>query len=341
MSLISVKEAIEDIKNGKMIVIVDDEDRENEGDLVFAGAFCDVEKVNFAITHAKGILCTPVSKEIAKRLGFDLMVRDNTSNHETAFTITVDAKEATTGVSAVERDMTIKLISNPSTKMSDFVAPGHIFPLIAKAGGVLERIGHTEGSIDLCVMAGLAPVSVICEIVNEDGTMARRDDLDEFCKKHNLNMVSIAQIVEYRLQHETLISFGDKKECVFAGYKTLCYDVKDHRENSHKVFVFGDIKEETNVKFHKVSTDLNFLTSKKYDEFMKYIDMLSKKGGVLIFLNNSFDDSENLIKEYGIGAQILRELGIKKINILSSNEQGDFAGISGFGIDIIGQTTLK
>ena len=150
MALVSIEQAIEDIKNGKMIVIVDDEDRENEGDIVFAGAFSTTEKVNFAITHAKGVLCTPVSKDVAKKLGFEPMVKDNTSSHETAFTITVDAKDATTGVSAMERDMTIKLITNYKISTpNDFVAPGHIFPLISKDGGVLERIGHTEASIDL------------------------------------------------------------------------------------------------------------------------------------------------------------------------------------------------
>ncbi|CZE47818.1 bifunctional 3,4-dihydroxy-2-butanone 4-phosphate synthase/GTP cyclohydrolase II [Campylobacter geochelonis] len=335
MAFVSVEQAIDDIKNGKMIVMVDDENRENEGDLVFAGAFCDMEKVNFAITHAKGVLCTPVSKEIAKKLGFVPMVSNNTSSHETAFTITVDAKDATTGVSAYERDMTIKLIASSSAKPSDFVAPGHIFPLIAKDGGVLERIGHTEGSIDLCVMAGLAPVAAICEIVKEDGTMARRDDLDKFCKKFNLNMISIAQLVEYRLKNETLVKFSPPQDSQIAGINAKLYDVTDHKNNLHKVFVFGDIKENTNVKFHKISSDVEFLTSLKYAQFMKSLEILEKEGGVLVFLSNS-ETCDSEVKEYGIGAQILLNLGIKKITLLSSSEHKEFIGLSGFGLDIAG-----
>ena len=299
MGFVSIEEAIKDIKNGKMIVVVDDEDRENEGDLVFAGAFSDVEKVNFAITHAKGVLCTPVNKEIAKKLGFDLMVKDNTSNHETAFTITVDAKKATTGVSAVERDMTIKLITNFSTSTKDdFVFPGHIFPLIAKDGGVLERIGHTEASIDLCKLAGLAPVSVICEIVNEDGTMARRDDLDKFCKKFDLNMVSVADLVKYRLKNETLIKFSELKYGELAGIKVKFYEVIDHKNNIQRVYIFGDISKTSNVKFHKISSDYEFLTTDKFSEFKRSLDILENEGGVLIM----FDALQNgSMKDYGIG----------------------------------------
>lgn len=334
MAFVSIKQAIDDIKNGKMIVIVDDEDRENEGDIVFAGAFSTPEKVNFAITHAKGVLCTPVSKEVANKLGFEPMVKDNTSNHETAFTITVDAKDATTGVSAGERDMTIKLITNYKTSnKDDFVAPGHIFPLIAKDGGVLERIGHTEASIDLCVLAGLAPVSVICEIVNEDGTMARRDDLDEFCAKFDLNMVSIADLVKYRLQNETLIKFSELKSGYLAGREVKFYDVIDHKYRVHKVYLFGDIKENTNVKFLQISTDYEFLTTDKFDKFNKALTVLESDGGVLLFFDNQNEDE---MKNFGIGAQILTKLGIKKLNVISKSENRDFAGLSGFGLDIIG-----
>lgn len=334
MGFVSIEEAIKDIKNGKMIVVVDDEDRENEGDLVFAGAFSDVEKVNFAITHAKGVLCTPVNKEIAKKLGFDLMVKDNTSNHETAFTITVDAKKATTGVSAVERDMTIKLITNFSTSTKDdFVFPGHIFPLIAKDGGVLERIGHTEASIDLCKLAGLAPVSVICEIVNEDGTMARRDDLDKFCKKFNLNMVSVADLVKYRLKNETLIKFSELKYGELAGIKAKFYEVTDHKNNIQRVYIFGDISKTSNVKFHKISSDYEFLTTDKFIEFKRSLDILESEGGVLIMFDALQNGSMN---DYGIGAQILANLKIEKINIINKSHNRDFAGLSGFGLDIIG-----
>ena len=175
MAFENVLKAIEDIKNGKMLIMVDDEDRENEGDLVFSAASSDMQKVNFAITHAKGVLCLAMDEANAKRLDLPLMVAKNTSSHETAFTVTIDTKDATTGVSAYERDMTIRLAAETSSKPEDFVRPGQIFPLIAKNGGVLVRTGHTEGSVDLCKLAGVAPMASICEIVKEDGTMARRD----------------------------------------------------------------------------------------------------------------------------------------------------------------------
>ncbi|NLK66486.1 MAG: bifunctional 3,4-dihydroxy-2-butanone 4-phosphate synthase/GTP cyclohydrolase II [Campylobacteraceae bacterium] len=334
MALVSIEQAIEDIRNGKMVVIVDDEDRENEGDIVFAGAFSTPEKVNFAITHAKGVVCTPVSKEVAKKLGFEPMVKDNTSNHETAFTITVDAKEATTGVSAMERDLTIKLITNYKLSTpDDFVAPGHIFPLIAKDGGVLERIGHTEASIDLCVLAGLAPVSVICEIVNEDGTMARRDDLDIFCEKFGLNMASIADLVKYRLKHETLVKFSELKTGLLAGEQTNFYEVKDHKGRTHKVYVFGEIKSKTNVKFHQTISDYEFLSGAKFNEFKRAMEILKADGGVLIFFD---EQNEDEIKNFGIGAQILAHLNIKELTVISKSKDKEFAGLSGFGLNITG-----
>mgnify|MGYP000861381908 FL=1 len=206
-----VEQAINDIKNGKMVIMVDDEDRENEGDLVFSAASSDMQKVNFAITHAKGVLCLAMDEANAKRLDLPLMVSKNTSSHETAFTVTIDAKEATTGVSAYERDMTIRLAASTDSVPENFVRPGHIFPLIAKKGGVLVRTGHTEGSVDLCKLAGVSPMAAICEIVKEDGTMARRDYLEEFCKKFDLNMVSVSDLVEYRLSHESLIDVSPAK----------------------------------------------------------------------------------------------------------------------------------
>ena len=264
MSFVSVEEAIRDIRSGKAVVMVDDVDRENEGDLVFAGIFSTPELVNFAITHAKGVLCVALSSQIAQRLNLGLMVDKNSSNHETAFTVTIDAKSATTGVSAYERDMTISLMSRPDARAEDFVRPGHIFPLIAKKGGVLVRTGHTEGSTDLCKLAGIDQSAVICEIVRDDGAMARREDLEKFCDKFGINMISVAQIVEYRLKTETLIEFSELKTGQIRGKKAYYYDVQDHENMLHKVFVFGekfDIKngenlsansDTTNVKFHKI-----------------------------------------------------------------------------------------
>ncbi len=249
MAFENVLKAIEDIKNGKMVIMVDDEDRENEGDLVFSAASSDMQKVNFAITHAKGVLCLAMDEANAKRLDLPLMVSKNTSSHETAFTITIDAKEATTGVSAYERDMTIRLAASTDSVPENFVRPGHIFPLIAKKGGVLVRTGHTEGSVDLCKLAGVSPMAAICEIVKEDGTMARHDYLEEFCKKFNLNMISVSELVEYRLSHESLIEVSPAKSVKICGFEAKRYDIKDHENKNHAAYVFGEIKAQTNVKF--------------------------------------------------------------------------------------------
>lgn len=328
-----VKQAIEDIKNGKMVVMVDDEDRENEGDLVFAGEFSDMQKVNFAITHARGVLCLAISSEIAKRLDLDLMVSNNTSCHETAFTVTIDAKNTTTGVSAYERDLTIRLATDANSKPEDFVRPGHIFPLIAKKGGVLSRTGHTEGSVDLCKCAGLAPSAVICEIVKDDGNMARRADLEEFCKKFNLNMVSVSELVEYRLKNESLISIKNSTNTKIMGFDTLKYEISDHEGASHFAFVFGEIDSKTNVKFYKFANNIEIFTSNNFDELLKSIKYLNDNGGVLVCLQDEKNCS-NTVKDFGIGAQILHKLGVSQIELINASKSREFVALSGFGLDI-------
>ena len=206
-----VKRAIKEIQKGNIIIMIDDEDRENEGDLVYAGVFSTPDKVNFLTKKARGLICVSLTKDIADKLELKPMVDSNKESFSTAFTISVDAKECKTGISAFERDLTIKKLSNPTSKPDDFVKPGHIFPLIAKEGGVLVRTGHTEGSVDICKLTGVYPSAVICEIMNEDGSMARRDDLKKFAKEHNLAIVYISDIVEYRLQYESLIEIIKKE----------------------------------------------------------------------------------------------------------------------------------
>ena len=333
--MVSVEQAIEDLKNGKMLVMVDDVDRENEGDLVFASTFSSAQKVNFAITHARGVLCVALSPQIAQQLGLSLMVDKNTSSHETAFTVTIDAKDAKTGVSAYERNMTIELMSRVGARADDFVRPGHIFPLIAKSGGVLARTGHTEGSTDLCRLAGLSQSAVICEIVKDDGDMARRDDLEKFCAQHDINMISVAQIVQYRLKHETLVKFSELKSALLCGEAAKFYDVSDHEGNEHRAYIFGEPEKsaQTNVKFHKISSDLEFLSDTKFNDFMRDLDILRKEGGVLLMLKSAQNRAD--FKSFGIGAQILAHLGVRKIKILSKSEPKDYAGLSGFGIDIV------
>ncbi|MDR1555109.1 MAG: bifunctional 3,4-dihydroxy-2-butanone 4-phosphate synthase/GTP cyclohydrolase II [Campylobacteraceae bacterium] len=329
-----VQAAVEDIKNGKMVVMVDDEDRENEGDLVYASAFSTPEKINFMITHAKGLVCMCVTNIIAKRLNLTPMVEDNDSVHETAFTVSVDARAAKTGISAIERDMTIKIITNPNSVPKDLVRPGHIFPLIAKEGGVLVRIGHTEGSIDLCRLAGAGDCAVICEIVKEDGSMARRDDLDLFCKKHDIKMVSIAELVNYRMKHESLIRESSREKTEFLGVRVERIDFLDHLNNHHTAFVFGKISQNFAAKFHNVTKDIELLSSrKKFDALISSVEYLKKNGGVLIFLDLETKFIDN-VKEYGIGAQILNYLGIRNITLLSSQGSQEFVGIKGFELNI-------
>ncbi len=335
MQINRVKQAIEDIKSGKMVIMIDDEDRENEGDLVYAGTFSSAEKVNFMATHAKGLICVSVNKDTSDRLKLSPMVKDNNSQHETAFTVTVDAKECTTGISAYERDMTIKVLSNYNSKPSDLVRPGHIFPLIAKKGGVLVRTGHTEGSVDLCKMAGLSQVAVICEVMKDDGTMARRDDLELFAKKHNLNIIYISDLVEYRLQNESLIREIAEAKVKFMDSNAKRIDFIDHKDSHHIVYQFGALKETTNVKFHNVGLDIDLLSNdKRYNNLIKSIKYLQKNGGLLVFLEKE-ENRNPYMKEYGIGAGILKDMKVKNIKLLVGKKGVEFVGLSGFGLNVI------
>jgi len=315
--------------------MIDDEDRENEGDLVYASTFSTPQKVNFMATNAKGLICVALSSKIADRLKLTPMVSNNNSQHETAFTVSVDAKECTTGISAYERDLTIKLLANYSTTPDDLVRPGHIFPLIAKEGGTLVRTGHTEGSVDICRLAGVAESAVICEIMKEDGTMARRDDLEKFAKVHNLSIVYISDIVEYRMKNESLIKVDTESKCSFLGNPVKRIDFIDHLNHKHSAFLFGNIDKTANVKFHNIAPDIElFSFENRYDSMINAINFLKKNGGVLIFLNNE-NTQNHYMKEYGIGAQIVNRLGIENIKLLVSVKGKEFIGISGFGLNVI------
>ncbi|MCK9257653.1 MAG: bifunctional 3,4-dihydroxy-2-butanone 4-phosphate synthase/GTP cyclohydrolase II [Sulfurospirillaceae bacterium] len=329
-----VQRAVEAIKNGQMVMMVDDEDRENEGDLVYASVFSTPEKVNFMATYAKGLICVALSENIAKRLNLNPMVKDNDSSYETAFTVTVDAKEAATGISAFERDMTIKILASCNSKPSDLVRPGHIFPLIAKEGGVLIRTGHTEGSVDLCRLAGLKESAVICEVLKEDGTMARRPDLDKFCQKYEIPIVYISDIVEHRMQNESLIRLIGKSKTDFQGEVVYRYDFLDHKEIHHIAYFFGQESEKTAVRFHNIGEDHDFLASfKRFNAFSNALKYLKQNGGALIFLGSE-ESPNRQMREYGIGAQIVKYLGIKEIDLLTTSKAKEFVGISGFGLNI-------
>ena len=321
--------------------MIDDEDRENEGDLVYASTFSTPEKVNFLATYGKGLICVALSEEIAERFELVPMVSKNTSSYETAFTISVDAKEATTGISAIERDMTIKILADPLGKAEDLVRPGHIFPLIAKNGGTLRRTGHTEGSVDLCRLAGLQESAVICEIMKDDGEMARRKDLLEFAEKYNLRVVYISDIVEYRLQNERLISLLEENEIEMFGVRVKRYLFKDHLNRLHTAIQFYSKHSIANVKFHHVGLDVDLLTnSKKYSSLVRSIEYLKQNGGVLVFLDSS-NPQENNIREFGIGAQILKELGVNQIRLITSqSKEIGFIGIHGFSLDVVEEIAI-
>lgn len=340
-SIQRVKEAIEEIQKGNMVIMLDDEDRENEGDLVYSAALSTPQKVNFMATHAKGLICVSVTKETADKLELNPMVSSNTSSYETAFTVSVDAVNALTGISAGERDDTIKILANPISNPKQLVRPGHIFPLIAKDGGVLVRTGHTEGSVDLCKLAGLNGEAVICEIMKEDGTMARRDDLDIFAKKHNLKQIYISDLVEYRLSHEKLVEEISNESTNFFNTNVNKKEFKDHLGNIHTAIIFGEMSSITHVKFHTVIPDIElFLNDEKLHSMLKTINFLQSKGGILIFLSDVTKTKESQ-KDYGIGAQILNSLNINKIKLMTSGGKHSFVGLNGFGLEIIEEIQIE
>ena len=330
-----VEKAIEEVKRGKMVIMMDDEDRENEGDLVYAATFSTPDLVNFMAKEARGLICTPITKEIASKLDLIPMVSNNVSNHETAFTVSIDSANAETGISSAERDDCISKLASPQTVSEDFVRPGHIFPLIAKDGGVLVRTGHTEGSVDLCKLAGLAPAAVICEIIKDDGKMARMDDLEIFSKKHDMAIVYISDIVEYRLANEKLIKRVKEEECELRGIKVEKIIYIDHLKRTHTVIQFYKTHETANVKFHNIGSDIGLvLDDKRFNALNNSIDYLKTNGGTLIFLDTKVISHEQA-KEFGVGAQILKDLGIKNINLLTTNKDTEFVGLAGFGLDVV------
>ena len=334
-SIERVNIAIEEMKKGNMVIMIDNEDRENEGDLIYASTFSTPEKVNFMATYGKGLICVALESAQAKKLDLFPMVNANTSSYETAFTVSVDAVDAKTGISAHERDDTIKILASPVSKKEDLVRPGHIFPLIAKEGGVLVRTGHTEGSVDLCKLAGISSCAVICEIMKDNGEMARRDDLDVFGEKHNLVTVFISDLVEYRARNESIVKESSKKESEFLGAKVNKYGFIDHSKHIHNAFSFGEINETSLVKFHNISNDVElFEDYEKYQSLIKSIETLKKENGILIFLNKA-DSQEDAMRNFGIGAGILKELGVKHIRLLvRTKKQKDFIGLTGFGLEI-------
>nr|WP_270003919.1 3,4-dihydroxy-2-butanone-4-phosphate synthase [Brachyspira hyodysenteriae] len=264
----TIDEALEDLRNGKIIVVSDDEDRENEGDLICAAEFATTENINFMATYAKGLICMPMSKEITNRLNLNQMVTKNTDNHETAFTVSIDHVETTTGISAVERSITALKVIDENAKPEDFRRPGHMFPLLAKEGGVLVRMGHTEATVDLMRLAGLKECGLCCEIMRDDGDMMRRDDLIDFAKKHNLKMITVSDLIDYRKKNEDLMELYAKAKMPtkYGEFEILTFVNKITKEH-HVVLTMGDISsgEDVLCRVHSECLTGDALGSKRCD----------------------------------------------------------------------------
>ncbi|GGK16116.1 3,4-dihydroxy-2-butanone-4-phosphate synthase [Yeosuana aromativorans] len=364
----TIHDAIDDIRNGKVIIVVDDENRENEGDFVAAADKVTPQMINFMATHGRGLICAPLTENRCNELELNMMVRNNTDHMETAFTVSVDLRGngVTTGISASDRAKTIKALINPDTKPFELAKPGHVFPLVAKEGGVLRRTGHTEAAIDFARLAGLKPAGVIVEIMNEDGSMARLPQLIEVAKKLNLKIVSIEDLVAYRMQHDSLI---DKKEDFqietrFGSFRLRAYQQTTNNQ-IHIALTKGQWKDNepvlTRINSTLVNNDiLGTLTNnvdKQLDDMFKVINDEGK--GAIIFINQEVQ-SMNILKrleflknnqkpnkvakaprvdmdsrDFGIGAQILHDLNIHKLRIISNSEQTKRVGLIGYGLEIV------
>jgi 3,4-dihydroxy 2-butanone 4-phosphate synthase/GTP cyclohydrolase II len=358
-----ISDIIEDIRNGKMVILVDDENRENEGDLIVAADHVNPAIINFMALKGRGLICLAMVKEQIQKLGLPLMTKDqfNTAPNKTAFTVSIEAaKGVTTGISAADRSHTIRVASNPKSTTHDISVPGHIFPIQAQVGGVLKRAGHTEASVDLAVLAGLNPASAICEIMNEDGTMARVPELMKFAKENNLKIGTIEDLIEYRIAHDTFVEEIESvpfETRLGKGFTLKVFkNYLDNRE--HLALVKGELSknEPCMVRVHteNVLGDLfgvkSSFSRKSFEESIKFIDSYGR--GVLVYLR--MEDMENRLvqrvknyenpefdkRDYGIGAQILRSLGLHKI-ILLSNSSSRRVGLKGYGLEIVENMSLE
>ena len=344
----SIPSIIRDAKKGKMFILVDDENRENEGDLVVPGSKCNSKIINFMAKHGRGLICLALTKKQVDKLRLPLMSQINKSRMQTAFTVSIEAKKGiSTGISAFDRAKTIRVAINSKSRKKDIVSPGHVFPLVARNGGVLERAGHTEASIDISKMSKLNPSSVICEVMNEDGRMARLEDLFKFSKKHKIKIASIADLISHRLKNEKLIFKSFSKLININKFQKSQLSVYKNRLNKYQSFVIS------RGKFNKSRSTPVRVLSKKISkknllsnyEVKKNINLLSKyKNFILVIINNEMkkkkNDTDITLRYYGIGAQIIKDFKIKNMILLSRTKK-KIIGLEGFGLKIKKQIIIK
>ncbi|MBF0709068.1 MULTISPECIES: bifunctional 3,4-dihydroxy-2-butanone-4-phosphate synthase/GTP cyclohydrolase II [Bacillales] len=370
----TIEEAIYDLMQGRVVIVCDDEDRENEGDFIALADKVTPETINFMITKGRGLVCTPITEERANELKLSPMVDHNTDSHGTAFTVSVDHKSTTTGISAAERASTIQYLINPDAKPSDFNRPGHIFPLIAKDGGVLRRAGHTEAAVDLARLSGSAPAGVICEIMKEDGEMARVPDLKEIAEEYDLKMITIKDLIQYRNRKDVLVRKEVEIELPteFGSFRAVGYsNILDQKE--HVALIKGEIlpDQPTLVRVHSECLTGDVFGSFRCDcgpQLHAALAQIEEEGhGVLLYMRqegrgigllnkmkayklqeqgyDTVEANEKLgfkpdLRDYGIGAQILRDLGVSKMNLLTNNPR-KIAGLTGYGLEVASRVPLQ